>query len=61
MPFPGFGTIASLITLLFGLMFLFLGIIAEYVGMSYTETRGRPVYILRGAEGIESDRISYHR
>ncbi len=60
-PFPGFGTIASLVTLLFGLLFLFLGVIAEYVGMTYTETRGRPVYILRGAEGIEQIDVRFHR
>jgi glycosyltransferase involved in cell wall biosynthesis len=46
-PFPGFGTITSLILGLFGLLFLFLSIIAEYVGMIYVETRARPKYIER--------------
>ena len=32
-PFPGFGTITSLILLMFGLLFLMLSVIAEYVGM----------------------------
>ena len=50
-PFPGFGTITSLILLMFGLLFLMLSVIAEYVGMIYTETRSRPPFI------IKSDRL----
>jgi len=46
-PFPGFGTITSLILLMFGLLFLMLSVIAEYVGMIYTETRSRPPYIIK--------------
>jgi len=46
-PFPGFGTITSLILLLFGLLFLMLSVIAEYVGMIYTETRSRPPFIIK--------------
>ena len=36
-PFPGFGTIVSLILLLFGILFLILGIISEYIGMIYED------------------------
>jgi dolichol-phosphate mannosyltransferase len=50
-PFDGFGTITSLILLLFGILFLFLGIVSEYVGMIYTETRDRPAYIVRNIHG----------
>ena len=46
-PFPGFGTITSLILLMFGLLFLMLSVIAEYVGMIYTETRSRPPFIVK--------------
>ena len=46
-PFPGFGTITSLILLMFGLLFLMLSVIAEYVGMIYTETRSRPPIIVK--------------
>jgi dolichol-phosphate mannosyltransferase len=46
-PFPGFGTITSLILLMFGLLFLMLSVIAEYVGMIYTETRSRPTFIIK--------------
>ncbi len=51
-PFPGFGTLACLITLLFGLLFLFLGIVAEYVGMIFTETHNRPLYVIRTRHGL---------
>lgn len=51
-PFPGFGTLASLIALLFGFLFLFLGIVAEYVGMIFTESRGRPLYVIRRTLGV---------
>jgi dolichol-phosphate mannosyltransferase len=54
-PFSGFGTIVGLILLLFGLLFLFLGIVSEYVGMIFEEVRRRPSFIVRNAEGIETD------
>lgn len=46
-PAPGFGTITSLILLLFGLLFLMLSVLAEYIGMIYIETRARPAFIER--------------
>lgn len=46
-PSPGFGTITSLILLMFGLLFLLLSVLAEYIGMIYTETRARPPFIVR--------------
>jgi glycosyltransferase involved in cell wall biosynthesis len=53
-PFDGFGTITSLMLMLFGVLFLFLGIVSEYVGMIYTETRGRPTYIVSSETGFTS-------
>ena len=52
-PFPGFGTLASIILLLFGFLFLLLGMIAEYLGMIFDETRGRPPFVTRRTVGIE--------
>lgn len=46
-PSPGFGTVTSLILLMFGLLFLLLSVLAEYIGMIYTETRARPTFIVR--------------
>lgn len=56
-PFDGFGTITALLLMLFGFLFLFLGLVSEYVGMIYTESRGRPTYIVRDLHGL-SDRPS---
>ena len=46
-PFAGFGTLACLMTLLFGLLFIVLGVISEYLAMVFTETRNRPLYVVR--------------
>lgn len=46
-PSPGFGTVTSLLLLLFAVLFLLLSILAEYIGMIYIETRGRPTFIAR--------------
>ena len=46
-PFPGFGTIVSLSLLLFGFLFLMLGVVSEYVGMIFSEVRQRPAFIVR--------------
>lgn len=56
-PFPGWGTLACLNLLLFGFLFLGLGIVAEYVGMTFGEVRGRPPYVIRDAlrKGDEDD------
>ena len=45
-PFPGFGTIMSAILLLFGLLFIALGIIAEYLLTVVTEVKGKPSFIV---------------
>lgn len=51
-PFPGFGTIICLTILLFGFLFLTLGIVAEYVGLIYEEVKRRPNFIVRQAIGM---------
>ena len=51
-PFAGFGTIIAVMLLMFGLLFLFLGLLAEYVGMIYSEVRQRPSYIIRAVHGL---------
>jgi len=45
-PFPGFGTIVSLIILLFGILFLVLGILSEYIGMIFEEVKRRPNFVI---------------
>lgn len=51
-PFPGFGSIIALNLLMFGFVFLFMGIISEYVGMIYEEVRQRPLYIIAEKVGF---------
>jgi glycosyltransferase involved in cell wall biosynthesis len=46
-PFPGFGTLLTVIVFLFGLLFSMLGMIAEYVGMTYQEVKRRPNFIVK--------------
>ena len=53
-PFAGYGTLACLITLLFGLLFIVLGVISEYLAMVFTETRNRPLYVVRREIGRSS-------
>lgn len=52
-PFPGFGTIVSLILLVFGALTLILGVIAEYVALIYEEVKGRPNFIVWDTLGLE--------
>lgn len=51
-PFPGFGTIICLMLLLFGFLFLILGVMSEYIGMIFDEVKGRPNFIVEEAVGF---------
>jgi glycosyltransferase involved in cell wall biosynthesis len=42
----GFTALLLLITFLSGVLLFFLGVIGEYVGRIYEETKGRPIYII---------------
>jgi glycosyltransferase involved in cell wall biosynthesis len=42
----GFTALLLLITFLSGILLFFLGVIGEYVGRIYEETKGRPIYII---------------
>ena len=48
---PGFTALLVAITLFAGLQLLFLGVIGEYIGRVYEETKGRPHYIVREVAG----------
>lgn len=53
-PFPGFGSLIALNSMMFGLVFLFLGIMSEYVGVIHEEIRERPSFLIAELIGIES-------
>lgn len=45
-PFAGFGSIISLILLLFGVLTSMIGILGEYIGLIYEEVKGRPNFVV---------------
>jgi hypothetical protein len=59
----GFTALIAAITFLSGVLLFFLGVIGEYVGRIYEETKGRPKYIVErvagnfagGARGIAAE------
>jgi glycosyltransferase involved in cell wall biosynthesis len=51
-PFPGFGTIVCLMLLLFGFLFIILGVIGEYIAMIFDEVKGRPVAVVAEEVGF---------
>lgn len=50
-PVSGFPTLISVMLLLGGIQLLALGIIGEYIGRIFHETKGRPVYLVREYNG----------
>jgi dolichol-phosphate mannosyltransferase len=56
-PFGGFGTIVALVLLMFALLFLFLGIVTEYIGIIYEEVRNRPIFIASETFGVSETQL----
>jgi len=48
----GFATIVSIMLFMFGILFLFLGVMGYYLYMMYTEVKQRPNYIVNEMENI---------
>ncbi|WMD19735.1 glycosyltransferase family 2 protein [Achromobacter seleniivolatilans] len=44
---PGYPSLVAMITLLSGIQLLTIGLLGEYVGKGYMETKQRPIYIVR--------------
>jgi dolichol-phosphate mannosyltransferase len=47
----GFTALIAAVTFLSGVLLFFLGIIGEYVGRIYEETKGRPIYVVERVAG----------
>lgn len=45
-PFAGFGTIVGLVSIGFSVLFLFVGIISQYLALMFEELKRRPIYII---------------
>jgi hypothetical protein len=47
-PVHGWTSLAILISVLCGAQMMFLGLLGEYLGQVLAETKGRPLYLIRG-------------
>lgn len=52
---PGWTFIAVLVSFLGGFQLIVLGVIGEYVGLIFEETKHRPMYLVRDLHGFERD------
>jgi dolichol-phosphate mannosyltransferase len=52
-PFPGYGSLFSLILLVWAGITLMIGILSEYVGLIYEEVKNRPNYIVSEKINVE--------
>jgi polyisoprenyl-phosphate glycosyltransferase len=46
---PGWASIAAAISFLGGLQLIGIGLLGEYLGRVYDQTKGRPTYVVRNA------------
>jgi polyisoprenyl-phosphate glycosyltransferase len=50
---PGYESIIVIILFLGGIQLLSLGILGDYLGRVFNEVKGRPLYIVRAAYGVD--------
>ncbi len=50
---PGFSTLVILLLLSNGLIFLYLGILGEYIGQMFMEVKGRPSFLIERTINVE--------
>ena len=59
-PVPGFPSLVSIITFMGGMQLLTLGIIGEYLGRTFNESKRRPIYFLQDDVLIETEAKEDH-
>lgn len=52
-PFDGFGTLVGLNLLGFAVLALSLGVLGEYLALTYEETKNRPLFVVRELQGFD--------
>jgi glycosyltransferase involved in cell wall biosynthesis len=55
---PGWASVIGLMSLLFGVLFILLGILGEYLARVLHEVRGRPRFIVRDAVGFDGRTVA---
>jgi len=50
---PGYASLMVVVLFMGGINLLTLGIIGEYIGRTYTEAKGRPLYLERERHGFD--------
>jgi glycosyltransferase involved in cell wall biosynthesis len=56
-PVPGYASLMVSVSFLGGIQLISLGVLGEYVGRILTETKQRPLYVVRDTVGIESELV----
>lgn len=54
---PGLASIAVFVAFLGGIQLFLLGIVGEYIARIHDEVKGRPLYLVRDAQGLEPPQV----